>query len=529
MTSEDSIGYYTNLGLVIPIKYINLKLEPNGDPIILRNKFNKFLKIFTITEKIVGGYNKNIFKKAITLKAYKLTKLKINDIIENIIIIPKNKSQMLLKTTIINKISNTYLDNTPNIIENPILIRTLYDYQQTCIDHLINEHLFVNGTAYFSLFTGAGKTACSIGLICKLKLKTLVIVPSSKDLQSQWVDEINNITTGINVLAYNNSMGDRHLDPKYDVVIIIVNTFCKKTPDFVKTFGLVIIDEAHEFCSSKFSESLWIIQSIKYHLGLSATPHERKDTLDTLLDQFLGKPIEADTIPNVNMNKETFEGQVKKLEYSGHHEYTDVVLNKNGDTNNALTLRKIVSDPYRIKLILKLLRELYDHIDSHHIFVFAEHRDYIILLREFIFNEFGQDSVLDLEEEHPDTLNSHSSGLQVLRGGASKELVQHVRKEGAKIVLTTYGYSRRGIDLPNMTAMLLVTPRRSGLMQVLGRITRKRSDVKKIRQVIDIVDICSIYKNQFYDRKQVYDKKNWKITKDKINWNQIDLIESEED
>ena len=226
------------------------------------------------------------------------------------------------------------------------------------------------------------------------------------------------------------------------------------------------------------------------------------------------------------MNNERFNGIIQRIEYSGHPDYCDIILNKNNETNNALTLRKVVSDPHRIKLIITKIKELYEHENQHSIFVFAEHRDYLIMLRTLLLDQFDEDTIIDLEDpdlnasdnsgsdDNPDDINLNTTDLLVLRGGASKNLVQHVRKSGAKIVLTTYGYSRRGIDLPNMTAMILVTPRRSGLMQILGRITRKRSDLEKIRIVIDIVDAATIYKGQWYERKQVYDAKEWTISKE---------------
>ena len=161
--------------------------------------------------------------------------------------------------------------------------------------------------------------------------------------------------------------------------------------------------------------------------------------------------MEADKVPGVNINKERFYGRITKIDYAGHPDYCDIVLNDNGDTNNALTLRKVVSDPKRIQLIINELRALYNDEANHGIFVFAEHRDYLVLLRDRLFQEFGEESIL----EAYDSINTSDLNIQVLRGGASKDLVQHVRKEGARIVLTTYGYSRRGIDLPNMTAMIL--------------------------------------------------------------------------
>jgi superfamily II DNA or RNA helicase len=492
-------------GLIIKIDHIRSKF-----PDI--KKFNKFLRIFTTKENIQFRRNNNFCREKI-LKAYKT--------IDSYLILPKSKLQVLTKTGIINntKVIKPY---EPTKITNDLtMTHELYDYQEQCIKHLTEDHLYDTGIAYFSLGTGLGKTKTAIGLISRLKVKTLVIVPSSKDLQSQWIDELAFTLPDVKCLAYSNNMKKGVSIDDYDVIITVVNTFCKKTLDFVLEgkFGLVIIDEAHEFCSTVYSNSLWLIQPIPYILGLSATPHARKDELDFYVDQFLGPPIIADNIPGVNINKEKFHGTVTRINYCGHPDFCDVVLNDNGDINNALTLRQVVTDPHRIQLIIDNIRELYDDSAEHGIFIFAEHRDYLQILRDRVLAEFGEDNVL----EDYDKLNKSDVNIQVLRGGACKNLVKHVRSQGARIVLTTYGYSRRGIDLPNMTAMILVTPRRSGLMQVLGRITRKRSDLTKIRHVIDVVDYSTIYKKQFYDRKEVYDTKEWPITKKTIDYESIDV------
>lgn len=491
-------------GLVIKLDHIRAKI-----PDI--KKFNKFIKLFTVKENIKFRKN-NTFCREKILKAYQT--------IDGYIILPSIRYDLLRSAGIISSTNITQLYESKTITNNTEMTIELYDYQIACIDHILETKIVNNrGTVYFQLGTGLGKTSTSIGLLTRLKLKTLVIVPSSKDLQGQWIDELAEKAPGLKTLAYNNKMKDSCLEDPYDVIVIVVNTFCKKNVDFIEKakFGLVIIDEAHEFCSTVFSRSLWLIQAIPCVFGMSATPHVRKDELDHFVDQFLGTPLEADKVPGVNINKERFYGRITKIDYAGHPDYCDIVLNDNGDTNNALTLRKVVSDPKRIQLIINELRALYNDEANHGIFVFAEHRDYLVLLRDRLFQEFGEESIL----EAYDSINTSDLNIQVLRGGASKDLVQHVRKEGARIVLTTYGYSRRGIDLPNMTAMILVTPRRSGLMQVLGRITRKRSDLKKVRHVIDIVDCATIYKNQFYERKQVYDIKEWPITKRSICYDDV--------
>jgi hypothetical protein len=126
-------------------------------------------------------------------------------------------------------------------------------------------------------------------------------------------------------------------------------------------------------------------------------------------------------------------------------------------------------------------------------------------------------TIEDDEETPPDAAEApvkrtSSVPLAVLRGGVRSEYLEQVRKKGARVVLTTYGYSRRGVSLPRMTAIVLASPRRNGLMQILGRITRKGDDMTIVRQVVDIVDVNTMYRGQFYDRKEAYKLRDWPVS-----------------
>ena len=106
-------------------------------------------------------------------------------------------------------------------------------------------------------------------------------------------------------------------------------------------------------------------------------------------------------------------------------------------------------------------------------------------------------------------ITANNNQIGVLRGGASAK--ECASAKHARIVLTTYGYSRRGVSLTNMTTLILASPRRNGLHQIVGRITRSGSDQSIIRQVIDIKDMCSPLKNQNSERRKVYKDRKYPI------------------
>jgi hypothetical protein len=118
-----------------------------------------------------------------------------------------------------------------------------------------------------------------------------------------------------------------------------------------------------------------------------------------------------------------------------------------------------------------------------------------------------------LEDE--DT-SGEEKGPVVLRGGCASTTLREA--QDARIVLTTYGYSRRGVSLTNMTALVLATPRRNGMTQILGRITRRGSDETIVRQVVDIKDISTPLKGQSTDRRKAYKAKAWPISRLRISY-----------
>ena len=106
----------------------------------------------------------------------------------------------------------------------------------------------------------------------------------------------------------------------------------------------------------------------------------------------------------------------------------------------------------------------------------------------------------------------------MLRGGVEKTAVSKARAAGSHVVLTTYGYSRRGISLADMTSIVLATPRRNGMRQVLGRILRRGSDESIVRQVVDVVDVCTGLRGQAADRRKIYKEKGYPVARVTASW-----------
>ena len=64
-----------------------------------------------------------------------------------------------------------------------------------------------------------------------------------------------------------------------------------------------------------------------------------------------------------------------------------------------------------------------------------------------------------------------------------------------------------------MTNLILATPRKSSIHQIIGRILRSNTDEnnKKIRKIIDIVDVNSICYNSSRERIKYYNEMNFEL------------------
>jgi superfamily II DNA or RNA helicase len=103
-------------------------------------------------------------------------------------------------------------------------------------------------------------------------------------------------------------------------------------------------------------------------------------------------------------------------------------------------------------------------------------------------------------------------------GGSTENDIQQAKNTG-RIIMTTYSYSGTGVSINKMDALILATPRKSNMTQILGRIFRLKGNVDITRNIIDIVDTKICLKSQFYTRKKTYENVlNANIATKKIKW-----------
>jgi len=440
----------------------------------------------------------------------------------------------------------------------------LYTYQEAVVEYLCGGPFSAEsmeahrGVAYVQMDTGLGKSRVGLAVIARLGEPALVVVPTEA-IGEQWLEEMAEVYPELVGGFYHNApKGSKKALPcpaTHDVVVVIVNTLRDKPPEFMEGYGVFILDEAHEYHSPCNQRVLWLAQT-RAVLGLSATPLERPDGLDAYVCLHLGPPVYPKDIPGFDAEEVSFKGEVRALAYTGHPAHC--VTEERGGTMSAIcTIGNVLGDPARLRLVVAEVERLYymherapaselarlglgprpasaatpthpaGEVRRHGVFVFAETRDFLPLLQSALQERFGAENILapELEETAP-----KSPAVTVLRGGVAKGAVSGARKAGAHIVLVTYGFGRRGLSLPDMTAELMATPRRHGTRQIVGRVLRRGSDESIVRQFVDIIDVCTGLHGQFTDRNKVYKEKGYPVTKTAISWKEHyeELVEPSE-
>lgn len=442
---------------------------------------------------------------------------------------------------------------------------SLYPYQEHYVDYVCEQRLGPDqrskgcAQVYMYVPTGRGKTAMAMAVIGRLMVPALVIVPT-RALQADGVAEANKFLPGLTAMSYSNADAAKREKKGMvpitayttDIVYCVVNTAREKPESFFKGFGIIIFDEAHEYQSHTSSRLLWTAQA-PCIMGLSATPDERADKMDKMLCPFLGAPLSLESVvPPELIENTNFEGRVREVRYSGHPDHAQDVYNEmKGSVSSIMTIGKIIQDPHRMEMVAaeaELILNLHHTLPAdqlpewglgpcpltgktrrHSLFIFAEHRDYLPALQKILATRLSNIEGLNMIVLHDDdatapsmteTADIGAAALPsiILRGGVTEDH-RNIAKQ-TRLVLTTYGFSRRGISLPQMTAMILATPRRSGMTQILGRINRLTPDksLKSIKRiVVDVVDSKISLASQAGERRAAYRVKDWPVYRVKVD------------
>lgn len=178
---------------------------------------------------------------------------------------------VLIKRYLQEKINDRIQDQCLGIFEAqdlPFLSLNLRSYQQQALD----AWLFQKARGIVSLPTGAGKTRLALAAIQKLKLKTLILVPTL-ELLKQWEKELKNwFQKPIGVIG-----GGRQ--EYHPITVSTYQSGSKKGLEHY--FAFHIYDEVHHLPAEQFS--LIARNSLSpYRLGLTATLNQEEEKFSIL-------------------------------------------------------------------------------------------------------------------------------------------------------------------------------------------------------------------------------------------------------
>ena len=113
--------------------------------------------------------------------------------------------------------------------------------------------------------TGFGKTVMAIYIMSQIKLNTLVIVPT-KELQNQWVERIDEFLTYPKtklkkdrfICVYNGTK--KRLNGNIDIATVASLAKIENSKEILSNYGLVIIDECHQFSTGAWNAMLKLIE-----------------------------------------------------------------------------------------------------------------------------------------------------------------------------------------------------------------------------------------------------------------------------
>lgn len=372
-----------------------------------------------------------------------------------------------------------------------------------------------------SMKAGCGKSFVAKDIIGRMKLKTLIVVPNTY-LLDQWVSLLRQYfpTATIGTLY-----GKHKCDG--DIIVGIINTIAElesfsiserlpvpnvgrtlkrvrvqhvvRVDDLMRDVGLTIFDESHMYVSKEFRKVFRRVWS-RYTLGLSATPDTREDKLDAIHQAWLGPILNAETLDGFDMVQDTFTAQARLMHYSAEAAHCRFNIRENGIIDYASIIEAMINDPERNQLIVDQTIQLMT--GGLFTFVFSDRRAHLEHLYALMEERLrGSDAVLEMPE---------ADKRVILYGGADEDTICAAKKIST-VIFTTYSYSSTGVSITKMNGLVLATPRRSNMTQIIGRVFRLGSDASVQRIIVDIVDDKLPLKSQVRERVKAYRERGCEI------------------
>ncbi len=329
-------------------------------------------------------------------------------------------------------------------IANIELKHDLFPNQQLIVQHLLDNiytHEKISqgwGSCTLNLRAGMGKTFVAAGLIARIKMRTLYIVPKRplmvqtvKDLKTMFYSEDDEDPKTAPVIGAFESKPSKR-DPgrnhkNQDITVIVIDSALNQPLEFFQGYSHVILDEIHSYVSDMRKEIFWRCHT-HVMTGMSATTEDRSDGFDPVFHKQIGPIVRAEQIPGFNYENIEFDCTVDAIVYNGPPSHTQNLCHeKTGRVFTHYMNKQFLSDPYRMHLLIQRLLELYRWTgpqgQKHCIYVFCEEREPLVLIKARMREELlraGLEADIDAPEEPVAAADECSICLEKLAQPAEK-------------------------------------------------------------------------------------------------------------
>lgn len=351
---------------------------------------------------------------------------------------------------------------------------------------------------------GFGKTICSLELIARLGVKTIILV-HKEFLMTQWVERILGTKEAAKKLGLDPKslsadpmppMLDLHPDQvgivqqdvcewegKAVVIAMAQSLLAREYPaSFYESFGMVLVDEVHRFAAPTFQKTI-VMFPARWRLGVTATP-DRNDGLEDIFFGHIGKVAAVGegrkTKPRINLVKTPViltEATRQQLKRRGRDDMQKVLTYL---TEHEARNRQIVT------MLVKAAQA------GRKVIVLSHRRKHLELLREWFIEECRR---LQL-----------GASTDYYVGGM--DLEARKRAEKMQVLFATYAMAKEGLDIPLLDTLFMVTPI-GDVEQPVGRINRE-VEGKKEPVVVDFVDVqIGLCRSLAGRREREYRARGW--------------------
>lgn len=382
-------------------------------------------------------------------------------------------------------------------------IRVSFNGDLRLQQELAAEQLLRHSDGVLEAATAFGKTVVCSYLIAERKVNTLILL-QSKDLLSQWVEELNKFldireeppeyeTKTGRKKKRNSVIGILHgskntLTGIVDVAMVGSMYSKGKFQNLKHSYGMVIVDECHHAASRTYIEVLQKINA-KYVYGVSATP-KRGDHLDQIIYMMLG-PL-----------RHRFSALERAEEQGiGHYfvpRYTRVIdtVESRNDINKAYSL--ISTSKVRNEMIANDVKQC-----------ILQNRTPVILTRYKEQAKILYDMLKD-KADHVFLLYGDNSDKE---NAEIRMRLKAVPRIESLILIATGQKIGEGFDFPRLDVLMLAAPVsfEGRLEQYIGRLNRDYEGKEDV-YVYDYIDAHMRKFNKMYGKRlRTYKKTGFSI------------------